>query len=138
MAGEHNPADQVGLGRSISSLSATLLSYVQARGELAAIEAREAGGGLARIALLLGVAVLSLALAWLLLVLAAAFGLEMWTGWPWAAVVAALAGLHLLAAVVALLGVKFGFKCPMFSATVAELQKDKESLKTWTQENRRF
>ena len=121
----------------LAGLIAAKLAYLRARLELAGIEAREAT---VHYAIILGLAIgalVVLVFGYLFLVIALVFLVAALLGsahaWIWVLLGAAL--LHLLGA--AILGwiAKVKLSAPMFTASLNELKKDQEWLKTTAKQN---
>jgi uncharacterized membrane protein YqjE len=125
-------AERVSSGDSIRSWVASFLRYVELRLRLFGLESKEAGLHL----LILGVLFAStVALFAGCLVMFAVFLLYLiitllhWE-WGWGALLCS--GLLLLGSVIAAIILRFRIGRPLFSLTLAELQKDREWLKTKT------
>jgi uncharacterized membrane protein YqjE len=125
-------AERVSSGDSIRSGVASFLRYVELRLRLLGLESKEAGLHL----LILGVLFAStVALFAGCLVMFAVFLLYLiitllhWE-WGWGALLCS--GLLLLGSVIAAIILRFRIGRPLFSLTLAELQKDREWLKTKT------
>ncbi len=140
MAGDpkrfRNPASPPGLVGSVVALGASLASALECR---IALFAHESKGGLTQIVLMVGAlvaALLLLGLAWVFLVVAAIFGIAYATNisWLWIALLAAL--LNILLAIGCGFFARLQMSKPIFPASLAELQRDREWLKSTKQENR--
>jgi uncharacterized membrane protein YqjE len=115
-----------------AALLAAKLAYLRARLELAGIEAREAA---LHYGIILGLAIgtlIVLVFAYLFLVIAVVFLVAtLWkTEHAWIWVLLGAAGFHLLAAVALAWIAKAKLVSPMFTASLDELKKDQEWLKT--------
>lgn len=104
-------------------------NFVGSRIELFKLEARDAGQQAAKRGGLLAVILGSSFLVWLLGVAALIGWISDSQSWPWYAVTFAMAGLHLLAAIIAAVLLKKPAE-PPFPLTRAELSKDQEWLET--------
>jgi uncharacterized membrane protein YqjE len=128
---------EYGLFAHLAGWLAANLAYLRARLELAGIEAREAG---VHYAIILGLAIgalIVLVFGYLFLVIALVFLVAALIGTPhaWIWVLLGAAFLHILGA--ATLGwiAKVKLSAPMFTASLNELKKDQEWLKTSTKQN---
>jgi uncharacterized membrane protein YqjE len=128
---------EYGFFAHLAGLIAAKLAYLRARLELAGIEAREAT---IHYSIILGLAIgalIVLVFGYLFLVIALVFLVAALLGtahaWIWVLLGAAL--LHLLGA--AILGwiAKLKLSAPMFTASLNELKKDQEWLKTTAKQN---
>jgi uncharacterized membrane protein YqjE len=128
---------EYGLFAHLAGLLAAKLAYLRARLELAGIEAREAS---VHYAIILGLAIGALAVlvfGYLFLVIALVFLVAALLGtehaWIWVLLGAAL--LHLLGAMILGWIAKVKLSAPMFTASLNELKKDQEWLKTTAKQN---
>jgi uncharacterized membrane protein YqjE len=141
MAGEtmrfRNPAGHAGLLNNLLALANSLAGFFESR---IALFARESRTALVHILFLAGGLIgglLLLAFGYVFLIVSAVFAIAHTAGisWVWIAFGAGI--LHLLlAAGCALFGIA-QLKKPMFRASVAELKKDREWLKTQDKQNPR-
>ena len=124
----HNPADArtSGLLEHLQEFCASGLAYLQARLTLAGLEAKEA---LVHFGIIIGLCVLAVSVVvfgYLFLCIALtvliADALHVSPGW----VILALALLHFLVAMSAVLIAFFRLKVPVFEATLNELKKDRQ------------
>ena len=139
MAGDtmrfRNPAGHAGLLNNLASLANTLAGFFETRVNLFARESKTA---LLHLLLLAGAvvgALVLLASGYVFLIVSVIFGIAHAAGisWVWIALAAAL--LHfLLAGGCAFFAIR-QLKKPMFEASVAELKRDREWLKTVDQKN---
>lgn len=103
-----------------------MLKYLEGRGMLLSIEAKEALGQSATILILAAVACVTLFVAWSLLAISLVGLLANHFDWPWVNAVALTGGVHLLAAIaVALLIWRRVMKGAWFAETFKELKKDR-------------
>ncbi len=118
------------------SFLAPILKYLQGRGLLLSIEAREALQHVISLCIWLAVAVISIFAGWLLLATALVGGLTYWLGWSWLKAASVAGGVHLLVALTAGL---FMWKrlttARWFADTINELKKDRAWLTTQTTKN---
>lgn len=120
----------------MAALAAAKLAYLRARFELAGIEAKEAA---VHYAIILGLAIgmlILLVFGYFFLVIAVVFLIAALWGaehaWIW--VMMGAAGFHIVAAIVLALIAKAKLSAPMFAASLDELKKDQEWLKTITKQ----
>jgi membrane protein len=103
-----------------------ILKYLEGRGMLVSIEAKEALGQGAMILVLALVCVVVVFVAWILLAVTLVGLITSYFEWSWIAAAATTAGVHLLAgAVVALLAWRKVTKGSWFEETLNELRKDR-------------
>lgn len=103
-----------------------VLKYLEGRGMLLSIEAKEALGQSATILILAAIACVTLFVAWSLLAISLVGLLANYFDWSWVNAVAVTGGAHLLAAiVVALLIWRRVVKGAWFAETFKELKKDR-------------
>lgn len=136
------PEDSPGLGATSSQMKTALSGFLAARVELASIEAKEAAQFTAKkvvLGVILGISaffIWALVLAGLTGVLAPIF--EGWltgkvNGLPgWAAALFALAIIHGIIALIALIGLKKKPASPLFELSRQEIENDKQ----WLQKNK--
>jgi uncharacterized membrane protein YqjE len=124
-----NPAGHVGLLQNLFATLGTLVDFFESRFVLLAQESKTAAIQLLILAGCLILAVLLSALGYVFLVTGAVVGLAHIVGvsWPWIALAAA--ALHFVIALVLLLIARSRITKPFFSATMAELKKDREWLR---------
>lgn len=126
-----NESDSGGLLRHLGALLAAKLAYLRARLELAGIEGKEA---FAHVAIMVGLAIAAVIAAifgYFFLVIAVVFLIARAIGgevWIW--VMLGAAGLHLGGALVLALVARARLARPIFPATLDELRKDQQWLKT--------
>ena len=116
-----------GLFDSLGSLVASFTGYLQARLELLGLESRAAARNYLRVLILAFVAVLALAIGYILVVLGLVFLVHGWTGWSWPALTTVFGGAHLLFVAVCALIIKRRVGIPAFTESLSELRKDR----TW-------
>ncbi len=120
--------------KRVRGLVQALLRYVAARGHLLQIEAQEAGSRLASVAIMAVIGLGALGGAWLLLVPAGVFCLARWMGWPVEYVAGIAGGIHLLLALIFLLGLKMRLrKLKLFEETLNQFEKDRSWVAQETQ-----
>ncbi len=121
-----------GLFRNLSSLLGAKLAYLRARLELAGLEGKEAAVHYGLILSLACVALVMIVFGYLFLVIALVFLVALAFGggdaWIWVTLGAAV--LHFIGAAGLLLLAKMKLGQPMFAATLDELKKDQQWLKT--------
>jgi uncharacterized membrane protein YqjE len=125
-----NPAGHAGLLQNLIALASALAEFFESRFVLLAQESKAAAVQLLILAGCLIFAVLLCALGYVFLITGAVVGLAHLAGvsWPWIAV--ATAALHFIIALVLLLIVRSRITKPFFRATLAELKKDREWLRS--------
>jgi len=139
MAGDtmrfRNPAGHAGLLNNLVSLANTLAGFFESRIGLFARESKTALVDLLLVAAGVIGGLLLLAFGYVFLLVSAVFGIAHAAGisWVWIAFGAGL--LHVLMAVGCVLFAKAQLSKPMFKASVAELKKDREWLKTVDKKN---
>ena len=118
------------------SLLASILKYLQGRGLLISLEAREALQHVISLCIWLAIAVVAIFAGWLLLATALVGALTLWLGWSWFTAAGVAGGVHLLVALTAgLLMWKRLTTARWFSHTINELKKDRAWLTTQTTKN---
>ena len=124
-----NPAGHAGLTHNLLALVNDLVSFLGSRIGLFARESKTALVQiLVLLACVLGAIVLTLfGYIFLIASLIAGLAQSLEVSWIW--ITLAAAGLHLILALVCLLIARNRMKQPIFSATSAELKKDREWLK---------
>ena len=125
-----NPAGHAGLLANLLALASALAEFFESRFALVAQESKAA---LVQLLVLAGCLVLALVLlvfGYIFLVASAVVGVAHLAGisWLWTALVAA--GVHFVVALLLLLVARGLMTKPLFRATVSELKKDREWLKT--------
>lgn len=114
---------------SAPGLLHSLAHYVEARGRLLQIEAQEAG---LRVSNLVGMLVLALGgifIGWMLAAPALVWMIAERSGWPWAHVALAGAGIHLFIGLIFLLGLKSRLRgLRLFDETFQQFRADREWL----------
>ncbi|MEP6809631.1 MAG: phage holin family protein [Chthoniobacterales bacterium] len=137
MAGDtmrsRNPAGHAGLLNNLMSLANSLAGFCESRLNLFA---RESKGALLHLVLLAGAAVAAvvlLVLGYIFLIVSVIFGLAHYLGVGWIWITLAAAGLHLLLALGCVFFARSQLTKPMFRASVAELKRDREWLKSVNQ-----
>lgn len=107
-----------------------LLKYLEGRGLLVSVEAKEALQQAITFLIIASVMLITLFAGWLLLATALVGALTGWLGWNWVSAAAAAGGLHVVvAAALGLLGwLKFG-RTTWFAETFKELKNDRLWLK---------
>ena len=125
-----NPAGHAGLLQNLIALASALAEFFESRFALLARESKAAAVQLLILAGCLIFAVLLCALGYVFLITGAVVGLAHLVGisWPWIALAAA--GLHFIVALVLLLIARSRITKPFFRATLAELKKDREWLRS--------
>ena len=125
-----NPAGHAGLLQNLLALASALAEFFESRFALLAEESKAAAVQLLILVCCLIFAVLLCALGYVFLITGAVVGLAHLVGisWPWIALVAAV--LHFIIALVLLLIARTRITKPFFRATMAELKKDREWLRS--------
>jgi uncharacterized membrane protein YqjE len=125
-----NPAGHAGLLQNLFALTSALAEFFESRFVLLAEESKAAAVQVLILAGCLIFAVLLCALGYVFLITGAVVGLAHLVGisWPWIALAAA--GLHFIIALVLLLIARSRITKPFFRATLAELKKDREWLRS--------
>jgi uncharacterized membrane protein YqjE len=128
-----NPAGHSGLLNNVLALVSAGAEFFESRFALAAQESKAAA---LQLLILVGCVIAALALCvmgYVFLIVSAVVGIAhlLGTSWPVVALVVAL--LHFIIAGVLLLVARSRISKPMFRATVDELKKDREWLKTLSQ-----
>src|SRR6266853_1077166 len=140
MAGENSPSQsrtrQTGFIGSLVALASTLADFFESRAALFATESKAAliQFVLVAICLMAGLLFFAFGYVFLLATVVVAVAHLAKISWLWTAL--AVAGLHLLMALILLLIARTGIKRPVFRATAAELKKDREWLKNVETTNR--
>jgi uncharacterized membrane protein YqjE len=134
MAGEtmrfRNPAGHAGLLNNLLSLVNTLAGFFESRIGLVARESKRALVHLLFLAASVIGALVLLASGYVFLIVSVIFGIAHAAGVSWVWIALAVAVLHFVLAVACGLVAKAQLTKPMFEASVAELKKDREWLKT--------
>ena len=125
-----NPAGHAGLLQNLFALTSALAEFFESRFALLAEESKAAAVQVLILAGCLIFALLLCALGYVFLITGAVVGLAHLAGisWPWIALAAA--GLHFIIALVLLLVARSRITKPFFRATLAELKKDREWLRS--------
>ncbi len=130
-----NPAGHAGLLNNLVSLANTLAGFFETRASLFALESKTA---LIHLLLLAGAvvgALVLLASGYVFLIVSVIFAIAHAAGVSWVWIALAAAVLHfLLAGGCAFIAIQ-QLKKPMFAASVAELKKDREWLKSVDHKN---
>jgi len=112
-----------------SGLTATLLRYMEARGQLLSIEAQEALQQVVRVLILTAIGIIMTLTGWLLLSAGLAALIIETTGWSAIKSILVLAGAELLLAAVLFLAALLRLRSARwFSDTLNEFQKDRSWL----------
>jgi uncharacterized membrane protein YqjE len=125
-----NPAGHAGLLANLLALASALAEFFGSRFALFAQESKSALVQLLVLAACLVLALFLSLLGYVFLICSAIVGLAHLLGisWIWTALVAA--GVHFVTALILLLVARSRITKPVFRATLAELKKDREWLKT--------
>jgi uncharacterized membrane protein YqjE len=125
-----NPAGHAGLLANLLALASALAEFFGSRFALFAQESKSALVQLLVLAACLVLALFLSLLGYVFLISSAIVGLAHLLGisWLWTALVAA--GVHFVTALILLLVARSRITKPVFRATLAELKKDREWLKT--------
>lgn len=139
MAGEamrfRNPAGHAGLLNNLVSLANSLAGFFESRIGLFARESKTAAVHLLLLAGGLIGGLLLLGFGYVFLLVSAVFGIAHAAGISWVWIAFGAGVLHLLLAVGCAFFAMSQLKQPMFKASVAELKKDREWLKTQDKRN---
>lgn len=130
-----NPAGHAGLLNNLVSLANALAGFFESR---AGLFARESKGALVHLLLLAAAIIAALVLlmsGYVFLIVSVIFGIAYATGVSWVWIALAAAGLHFALALGCAFFAKTQLTKPMFEASVAELKRDREWLKTLNKEN---
>ena len=115
---------------------APILEYLEGRGLLLSIEAREALQHVISLGIWLAVAVVAIFAGWLLLATTLVGGLTHWLGWSWLKATGVAGAVHILIALAAgFLMWKRLTTARWFADSINELKKDRAWLKTRTTKN---
>ncbi len=125
-----NPAGHAGLLENLLALLNALAEFLESR---FALLTEESKGAAVQLLILVGCVIFALllcALGYVFLITGAVVGLAHLIGisWPWVALTAAV--VHFIVALVLLLVARSRITKPLFRATLTELKKDREWLKT--------
>jgi uncharacterized membrane protein YqjE len=125
-----NPAGHAGLLQNVVGLASALAEFFESRFVLLAQESKAAAIQVLILVSCLILAVLLCALGYIFLITGAVAGLAHLIGisWPWVALAAA--ALHFIIALLLLLIARSRITKPLFGATLAELKKDREWLRS--------
>ena len=107
-----------------------LMALIAARYALIRIESKQAAKVGAERAAHIVAAVICAFFTWALLLAGGIAALSHQTGWPWFWIALAIAGFHLIAAILLARAAK-GHSSPTFTATRAEFQKDREWIENF-------
>jgi uncharacterized membrane protein YqjE len=128
-----NPAGHSGLLDNVLALVSALAEFVESRFALAARESKAAA---LQVLILVGCVIAAVALCvmgYVFLIVSAVVGLAHLIGTSWPVVALVVALVHFIVAGVLLVVARSRITKPMFRATVDELKKDREWLKTLNQ-----
>jgi uncharacterized membrane protein YqjE len=128
-----NPAGHSGLIDNLLALISAIANFFESRFALAARESKSAA---LQVAILVGCVIAALALCvmgYVFLIVGLVVGIAHLIGISWVVVALMVAVLHFGIAAALLLIARSRITKPMFSATVGELKKDREWLKTLNQ-----
>jgi uncharacterized membrane protein YqjE len=130
-----NPAGHAGLLENLLALASALTEFFESRFLLLGQESKAAAVQLLILIGCLIFAVLLCALGYVFLITGAVAGLAQLAGisWPWIALAAA--ALHFMIALVLVLIARTRITKPFFRATMAELKKDREWLRSLDRTN---
>lgn len=123
------PPSSRGLLGELQSLWHSVGCHLQALGELAGYEGREAGALYLRLAVVLVAALLCLLFGYVLLLVFLAFLVSAMFCVSWLWITLVLGILHLLAGTLGALHMKRRLRTPLFASTRAILQSDLDALK---------
>jgi uncharacterized membrane protein YqjE len=122
--------DDAGIAASVRGATASALTYIRARLQLAAVELQEAGEWIFKIAAALVAAVVLAIFGYLFFLLGIVFVIARFFenphAWIWVSLAVALA--HFIATAACLWFAYSQFQKPVFRATIAEFKKDEEWL----------
>ncbi|MBA2742990.1 MAG: phage holin family protein [Chthoniobacterales bacterium] len=139
MAGDtmrfRNPAGHAGLLNNLLALTNALAGFFESRIGLFAKESKTAVVHLLLLAGGLIGGLVLLAFGYVFLLVSAVFGIAHTVGISWVWIAFGAGVLHLLLALGCVLFAKMQLSKPMFKASVAELKKDREWLKTLNKSN---
>ena len=130
-----NPAGHAGLLNNLLALTNALAGFFESR---IGLFARESKTALVHLLLLAGGLIgglVLLAFGYVFLLVSAVFGIAHAVGISWVWIAFGAGVLHLLLATGCVLFAKTQLSKPMFKASVAELKKDREWLKTLNKSN---
>jgi uncharacterized membrane protein YqjE len=125
-----NPAGHAGLLENLLALASALAEFFESRFALVSQESKAA---LVQLLILAGCLILALVLlvfGYVFLIATAIVGVARLAGISWLWTALAAAGLHFVLALVLVLIARSQMTKPLFRATVSELKKDREWLKT--------
>lgn len=125
-----NPAGHAGLLQNLVALTSALADFFESRFALLAEESKAAFVQVLVLASYLVLALILCAFGYVFLIASAVVALAHLAGisWLWTALIAA--GTHFIIALALLLVARSRMTKPLFRATVSELKKDREWLKT--------
>ncbi len=130
-----NPAGHAGLLNNLLALTNALAGFFESRIGLFAKESKTAVVHLLLLAGGLIGGLVLLAFGYVFLLVSAVFGIAHTAGISWVWIAFGAGVLHLLLALGCVLFAKMQLSKPMFKASVAELKKDREWLKTLNKSN---
>ncbi len=130
-----NPAGHAGLLNNLLALTNALAGFFESRIGLFAKESKTAVVHLLLLAGGLIGGLVLLAFGYVFLLVSAVFGIAHTVGISWVWIAFGAGVLHLLLALGCVLFAKMQLSKPMFKASVAELKKDREWLKTLNKSN---
>jgi uncharacterized membrane protein YqjE len=116
------------IGDLVRSLLDSVLTYVQARGQLLQLESKEASSAVTRKAILYFFGACSFAFAYALTIIAAVFLVHRHFDIPWEFVAFGAAGIHLILACLLVIIAKAPFRRGLFRHTRNEFEKDRQWL----------
>lgn len=125
-------AERVSSGDSIRSWVASFLRYVELRLRLLGLESKEAGLHLLILGVLFASAVALFASCLLMFAVFLLYLICTLLHWEWGWGALLCSGILLLGSVIAAIILRYRIGRPLFPLTLAELQKDREWLKTKT------
>jgi uncharacterized membrane protein YqjE len=125
-----NPAGHTGLLQNLVALTSALADFFESRFALVAEESRAALVQLLVLAICLIVASVLVVFGYIFLIISAIVGLAHLARISWLWITLAAAGAHFVIALGLLLVARTRMSKPLFRATVSELKKDREWLKS--------
>jgi uncharacterized membrane protein YqjE len=125
-------AERVSTGDSVRSWLATFLRYAELRLRLLGLESKDAGLHVLILAILFVSTIALLAGCLLMFGVFLLYLITTLLHWDWGWGALLCSGILLLGSVIAAIILRFRIGRPLFSLTLAELQKDREWLKTKT------
>ena len=141
MAGEDSPSRnrprQAGFIGSLVALASALADFFESRAALVATESKAALVQFVLVAICLVAALLFFAFGYVFLLATAVVAIAHLVKVSWLWIALAVAGLHILIALILGLIALSGIKRPIFRETTAELKKDREWLKNLETDQKR-